>query len=296
MASVFMRRSFDAGRTWDAPRAVLHNESAGRMVAQQAVPVSSRSALLLLNIIPKHVPCGPGRQRCGKCVTYVSRSDDQGETWSSAQPLPGQSTWGSGVGNGIILSTGRLIAPRRADCCDCSGEPQAYVLMSDDKGYTWRAGARLALGWTECSVAELPNGSVVLSARALHGRAVDLPRHRRLFARSDDGGLTWAQTWGFSGRGGPLKDPDCFGSLASTPSSPALFFANPNSAKRRANMTIHRSLDGGVTWAAWRSVYDGQAAYSALTMMQRGQRMGLAFERDRRYKHVSFVRVAVRPP
>ena len=48
----------------------------------------------------------------------------------------------------------------------------------------------------ESSVAELPhNRSVVLTARALHGRARDFPHARRLFARSDNGGETWAHTW-----------------------------------------------------------------------------------------------------
>ena len=49
----------------------------------------------------------------------------------------------------------------------------------------------MAFGWTESSVAELRNGSVILTARALKGKlAADFPGHRRLFARSDDGGET----------------------------------------------------------------------------------------------------------
>ena len=306
-AAVFCRRSLDGGRSWDAPRAVLRNSSAA-MVAQQAIPISATTVVLLLNIVPLAAPCGPGKRRCPACVTYASRSIDRGDTWSVPMPLPGTDVLGSGVGSGIILSSGRILAPRRADCCDCSGQPRSYVLISDDSGRTWRAGARLARGWTECSIAEIfNNGSILLTARALRANAADHPGHRRLFARSDDGGLSWARTWSFSGSvGSALRDPDCFGSLASAPAPDvpggwAVFFANPASPRRRANMSIHISLDGGSSWEAWRHVYHGPSAYSALAVLGVGgghahpgrAKLALAFERDRRYRHVSFVRLTV---
>lgn len=313
-AAVFVRRSTDDGRTWDAPRAVLRNASAA-MVAQQALPASLHgdAIILLLNIIPAHVPCGPNRRHCGKCVTHMSRSIDGGETFSPPLPLPNPETFGSGVGNGLVLTTGRVLAPRRADCCDCSGEPKAYVLYSDDGGASWRAGARLAYGWTECSLAELGNGSIVLTARALHGRlAADFPGHRRLFARSDDGGVSWARTWAFAGttrrRGGTrsdprggLADPDCFASLSSVPSAAAalsgggviLYLAHPASSRRRANLSVHRSHDGGNSWRLWRRVYPGQSAYSALLAYgpAHARELAVAFERDQRYRHLSFMRL-----
>ena len=184
-AAVYLRRSFDAGRSWERGRAIIRNASAA-MIAQQALPSGEPGGvILLLNVMPFSVPCGLGKKRCGACVTYMCRSSDNGATWSSLTPLRDVSTHGSGVGNGIVLRSGRLLAPRRADCCDCSGVPRSYVLISDDHGIRWRAGAKLPHGWTESSVAELPNGSVVLTARALHGRyARDHPGKRRLFAIS----------------------------------------------------------------------------------------------------------------
>lgn len=310
-AAVIMSRSMDGGRSWEAANAILRNETAA-MVAQQALPSGLvDGAILLLNVIPFHVPCGPGKKRCGACVTYVSRTIDQGRSWTPPKPLRAPAMHGSGVGNGIVLRVGkyrgRLVAPRRADCCDCSGEPRAYALLSDDAGLSWRAGAKLAWGWTESSVAELSNGSVVLTARALHGRAArDFPGMRRLFAISHDGGETWARRWAFKAKdsvtSSSLRDPDCFASIASAPagsgSSSAgdvptpdeLFLAIPTSSRRRANMTVHRSLDGGVSWRAWTSVYPGASAYAALVALNRGKRLGILFERDR-YKHISFARI-----
>lgn len=298
-AAVYLRRSFDAGRRWEPATAIIRNTSSA-MIAQQAVPSGEPGGVvLLLNNVPFKVPCGLGKKRCGPCVTYASRSSDSGTTWSPLVPLLDPSTHGSGVGNGIALRSGRLLAPRRADCCDCSGEPRSYVLISDDRGVHWRAGAKLAFGWTESSVAELPNGSVVLTARALHGRSArDHPGKRRLFAISHDAGASWAKTWAFSGKEmdatSPLRDPDCFASLAastvgsgaSTSVTSTLFIANPTSARRRTNLTIHRSTDGGASWRLWRSIYGGPSAYAALTSLPHGQKLAVAFERDR-FKHIS---------
>lgn len=302
-AAVYLRRSFDAGRSWERGRAIIRNASAA-MIAQQALPSGEPGGvILLLNVMPFSVPCGLGKKRCGACVTYMCRSSDNGATWSSLTPLRDVSTHGSGVGNGIVLRSGRLLAPRRADCCDCSGVPRSYVLISDDHGIRWRAGAKLPHGWTESSVAELPNGSVVLTARALHGRSArDHPGKRRLFAISHDAGETWARTWAFSGKDSDgssvLRDPDCFASLEATTSSSsrassapikaggALFLAHPSSARRRMNLTIHSSTDGGASWQLWRRVYAGSSAYAALTTLSHGQKLAVAFERDR-FKHIS---------
>ena len=73
---------------------------------------------------------------------------------------------------------------------------QSFVLFSDDQGATWTAGERLAEGWTECQVAELRNGSLLLTARMAGAPWLSKPGvrsdRRRGFARSDDGGATWA--------------------------------------------------------------------------------------------------------
>ena len=122
--------------------AAIRNASAA-MIAQQALPSGEPGGvILLLNVMPFSVPCGLGKKRCGACVTYMCRSSDNGATWSSLTPLRDVSTHGSGVGNGIVLRSGRLLAPRRADCCDCSGVPRSYVLISDDHALGG-AGAKL---------------------------------------------------------------------------------------------------------------------------------------------------------
>ena len=66
------------------------------------------------------------------------------------------------------------------------------MMYSDDGGASWVAGQKMVLlpqyggGWTECQVAELSNGSVLLTSRNLF--APTSGQGPRLMARSDDGG------------------------------------------------------------------------------------------------------------
>ena len=74
---------------------------------------------------------------------------------------------------------------------------RSYALFSDDQGLTWTAGQLLPAGWTEDQLAEMKNGSILMTSR-LEGRGfpqwqpdpnngTDPRNHRRGFARSDDG-------------------------------------------------------------------------------------------------------------
>ena len=62
-------------------------------------------------------------------------------------------------------------------------------------GVSWTAGQLLPKGWTECQVAEMQNGSLLMTSR-MYGRPWLTPGRpmrsdlRRGFARSDDGGWT----------------------------------------------------------------------------------------------------------
>ena len=104
----------------------------------------------------------------------------------------------------------------------------------------------------------------------------------RLFARSDDGGATWAANWS---AGADIVDSYCEASLLGAPAAGRLYFGNPF-AKRRDNYSVHVSTDGGRTWPVGRVLYPGGAAYSDLTWTRRGQ-LAFLFERDN-YRSVAF--------
>ena len=195
------------------------------------------------------------------------------------------------------------------------------VLISSDSGATWRAGGPTppatdgsqAFGWTECQAAELSNGSVVLTSRALQpvgGQGVALLPVQRRFAISHTGGETWARSWGFPGdqTGGAGPGYNTEASLISAPQGERLLLSKPtagckggkwpcNHNEYRRNMTVASSSDGGSSWSVedWGLAYLGLAAYSDMTVLPDG-RIGLAFERGttQEYRFVSFV--ALTPP
>jgi hypothetical protein len=111
---------------------------------------------------------------------------------------------GGGINHGIELQrgkhAGRLVFARRFDgALRLRGDPsdltpymRSFILFSDDNGATFTVGQLLPASWTECEVAELKNGSLLMTARiegcvAAYGRNTTSCGHERGFARSDDG-------------------------------------------------------------------------------------------------------------
>lgn len=131
-------------------------------------------------------------------------------TWSTPQLLsvtnsPGEHYTGGGLNHGIQLRNGphkgRLAMARRFDCRPAGAGTKeymrSYVLFSDN-GSDWHAGELLPEGWTECQVAEMGNGSLLMTSRLEHTFPKwqpfpsnttwpnpDRQNKRRAFARSD---------------------------------------------------------------------------------------------------------------
>ena len=229
-------------------------------------------------------------------IRLADPSANQTEPWGG-----GDRTFGGGLASGIALRggphKGRLLAALRHDC-GCSDSPASFVVYSDDHGATWTGGALLPEagedfpgrpptppnqtngargGWTECQVAELRNGSVLLTSRNLYAKSSGLAA--RMFARSDDGGANWAQIW--SSMNDPqlgLADTYCEGSMVAVPDRGVLYFGEPSAGGRRANFAISSSIDGGLAWQQLTDVFGGGSAYSDLTITGQGE-VGFAFER-----------------
>lgn len=141
--------------------------------------------------------------------------------------------------------------------------------------------------WTECEVAELKNGSVLMSSRNFCGTSSGYGP--RLFARSDDGAQTWAKNWS-AGHGTDifLPDPYVEGSVLGDPSNGIVYFGNPsNSHKQRANMSIHASQDGGLSWPDSAVVYPGSTGYSDIAFAHNKSYIAALFESDA-YNHILF--------
>ena len=299
----FVSRSHDGGASWSQQKILLVPD--GYMINGPVYDDTTKTLFLFFTLcFAAHAP-----KRCLPCQRAFLTSSDDGQSWSNLTNLSDPATQGFGLTHGIMSSKGRLIFSSRhgwcRDGCGDATKGQDTIIFSDDHGATWEAGAETATGWTESSVAELRNGSLLLASRQYgHGRST---RPSHAFARSDDGGASWSQSWPWQGPGS-----NCQSSLISEPDRSALYFATPHlpadevTADIRRNLTVYTSTDGGLDWQAVAVVYDGLSAYSDMAVLAAAPSMGMApssrsslgvlFERGvhgKQYTSVGFTVVAV---
>ncbi|MFO0877393.1 MAG: sialidase family protein [Gemmataceae bacterium] len=257
-----LKRSTDGGRTW-LPLQVVARD--GENTVGNPCPVFDATSgaihLLLTHNLGKD---NEHKIRTGTAAgtrsVWLTTSRDEGATWSKPRDITGsvkRSNWtwyATGPGVGIQLASGRLVVP-----CDHTEAKtlamRSHVILSDDHGATWRLGGVLDALTNECQVAERRDGTLQLNMRSYHGKS------RRAVSTSKDGGLTWTPV----SLEETLVEPVCQASLIrwGNRKDNRFLFANPAS-KRRENLTLRSSEDGGATWTASRVLHPGPAAYSCL--------------------------------
>jgi sialidase-1 len=264
-----LKRSFDQGRTWSPMQVVA--DHGPDTIGNPCPVVDRRNGVIWLPLTgnpgwatQKQILAGEGTR-----TLWMSRSTDDGATWMPPVEITGAVkdpswTWcATGPGNAIQLASGRLLVP-----CDYAPRgttrEHSWVMYSDDLGTTWKRGGELPEGSGESQVAELPDGALLLNARADRG-------HRRLTARSRDGGLTWTDF----APDEALVEPHCQASLIRH--GRRLLFSNP-AAETRIRMTVRGSGDGGRTWSSGKLLHEGPSAYSSLAVLRDGS-IGCLFER-----------------
>ena len=225
---------------------------------------------------------------------YVSRSTDDGKTWS--EPLMIQKGWCGAIRSMIQLKSGRIVLVGQKVI------PWRHVSLtyvSDDRGKTWKASNLLDMeskdggdhgGTMEGTVAELSDGRVYILLRTTRGWFWE--------AFSSDGGLTWkglAQS--------KLRSSTCCGQLAALADGRlALLWnrptdENPRDIRSREELSIAFSTDDAKSWTnpvvvSKRPLLSGEPYYMArqsypylyerrpgefwITAMQGGLRMKIA--------------------
>jgi sialidase-1 len=203
---------------------------------------------------------------------FVLTSGDDGNSWSTAREITtdvkkADWTWyATGPCNGIQMQSGkhkgRLVIP-----CDhieaVSKKYFSHSIHSDDGGQTWELGGTTPTDMVnECTVAELPNGKLLLNMRNYNATRV------RQTSVSGDGGKTWSALNPDS----TLIEPVCQGSLLTFKQGrkSVLAFSNPASQKSRTNMTVRLSYDQGRTWKSAQVLHAGPSAYSNLVQLPNG--------------------------
>ncbi len=200
---------------------------------------------------------------CGQFI--LAYSDNEGKTWSKPINItaevkrlgdPDTAEWGlvfQGPGAGIAMADGTLVFPAQIWGHNGGSPHHGLLVYSKDHGKTWQSSKAMPFGGSESTVAQLPDGSLLLNTREGGGPGT------RITARTTDLGQTWEKL-----NTSPLRQPGNLCQAALLAVGDKLYFSNPNSGKRDT-MTLRVSADNGLTWSSG-VVYDprGCAGYSSL--------------------------------
>jgi sialidase-1 len=208
----------------------------------------------------------------------VSSSTDEGENWTAPKEITSSVkkenwTWyATGPCHGIQLkygeNKGRLVIP-----CDHieAGNKKYYshIIYSDDNGKNWQLGGTSSQDQVnECTVAELPDGKLILNMRNY-----DRTQKSRKISFSHDAGMSWSAIQPDTA----LIEPICQASMLFTEENETLWFLNPASESSRTNMTLKSSNDSGKTWQTVKVLNSGASAYSDLTLIDKNS-LGCLYE------------------
>jgi Neuraminidase (sialidase) len=324
---ILMRRSEDAGRTWEPARPLVRQSDLPKDVVHNAAAVAAghgQSATFTIGNPTWITDSASGATHLLYCVEYsrafIITTRDAGRTFSEPREITAtfdtfrlrdRYEWrviATGPGHGVRLSTGRLVAPVwLSTSTDDPHHPSVCAtIYSDDGGATWLAG-EIAVQNTsftpnpnESAIAEVSPSRVLFSART------ESTRNRRTLVWSGDGATSWSNPV----QADELLEPICMAALASLeyPGLPGalILFSNPASLeprskanpsapwRKRQNLTLRASYDGGNTWTESLVLHPGPSAYSDLATSPDGT-VYCFYECGERstYETLTFARLAV---
>lgn len=295
-----LSRSVDGGETWEKPRPIMDMGTFGGLPEDQNgcsdpnILVDKTTGDIFVSAVWTHGKPGthqwsgkgsePGLKLNQSSQFMVVRSSDDGRTWSMPENLttklknPDWHLFAPAPGNGITMVDGTLVMPTAGR--DETGLPFSNLIWSKDHGKTWNRSIPARSDTTECAIAELSNGSLMLNMRDNRNRKDKSKTNGRAVSVTTDLGGTWTV---HSSDHHSLPEPVCMASLIShklKDGRTVLFFSNPNHKSKRRNMTVRMSLDDGKTWPKHVVLDRDGGAYSSLVMVNRDT-LGILFESSR---------------
>ena len=292
-----LSRSTDGGETWARPVPIMDMKKFGGLPQDQNgcsdpnILVDRKTGEILVSAVWTHGKPGthqwvgkgsePGHSIHKSSQFMMVRSKDDGLTWSEPENWtkrlkdPKWCLFAPAPGNGINLMDGTLVMPTQGR--DATGLPFSNFMWSRDHGKSWTLSSPARDNTTECSVAELKGGSLMLNIRDNRNRKDKSKTNGRAVSVTHDMGKTWEV---HSSDHGVLPEPVCMASLIShdlKDGRRVLFFSNPNSKHRREKMTVRMSLDQGKTWPKSILLDRKGGAYSSLSMVN-DRTLGILYE------------------
>ena len=329
-ACKLLMRSHDGGKTWGESRLLKYK---GYPDSVGGVPIYDEvnDTLIYFGRTREWIP---GMEQEGRLLNeydqilgrvlerfWIAKSTDGGLTWSDFKEtfIDAPEEWRvkncPTPGIGIQLKNqkdpsknGRLIVPSNHIGSNENGRNDfgAHVLVSDDFGDSWHISAiQDYVGGTECMLAELSDGTLILNARS----QASIPANHYLQSVSLDGGDTFISNTAVES----LYDPCCHSGFDSAvvDGKDYLFLTAPTGELgdpwpcldvmgrwgKREMMTLYMSADRGQTYKAIRqlSPKDEFAAYSALLTTSTGTLL-CAWEsgpEDNLYRDIKFTRLDI---
>lgn len=256
---IVLKRSFDDGETWKPIQLVV--EDGPNTIGNPSPVVDQKTGIIWLVFCKNNIQ------------VYVMKSEDDGKTWSKPEEITkyvkedGWYWYATGPCHGIQLHNDKLVIP-----CDHKRGPRlphkthySHVIYSEDNGSSWEIGGIIGPYMNECTIVQTCEGSLYLNMRNYTHQ--DPSPHMRVFAWSEDDGITWSDV-GFDKS---LIEPICQASIIRftdvfNHDKNRILFSNPASSNKRERMTVRLSYDECKTWSVSKLLYPGPSAYSDLAI------------------------------
>lgn len=262
---IVLKRSTDGGISFPASKVLLESKDGQSWTNPTIVQDKKTNELFLFYALNHH--------NTSTQVFYITSKDD-GVSWSEATEITSlfddnQNGWTfhlPGPGHGIQLKNKRMLVPvwHRKSISFAPAERKYGVncIYSDDHGKTWKVGSDAPVGeFNESQIVEQRNGDILLIGRTHTGREGSF--QAKVISRNK--GLSWSAGMeydkGLTGRA-------CDIGLVRYAMKPNIILVSqPAGLKKRSDLTIRLSRDGGKTWPIKKLLQEGSATYSDLAMM-----------------------------
>ncbi len=262
---IVMRRSTDKGKSFSASRILVESRDGESWANPTAVQDRKTKQVFLFYAL--------NEKNVGSRLFYICSKDD-GLNWSQPTELTylfekNNNDWTfhlPGPGHGIQLNNKHLLVPvwhRRAVSFPANERRYGVnCLYSDDHGKTWKTGGDTPTGeLNESQIVEQPNGDVLLIGRTHAGQNGAW----QAAVTSKDGGISWSNPIDYvEGLTGRVCD---IGLTRHSFKPDILLVSQPADLKKRKDLTVRMSRDGGKTWPVSKLLEEGGATYSDLAVL-----------------------------
>lgn len=266
--NIVIRRSFDDGKTWSPIERIIDyplGESASD--ASMILDKTTNKIFLFFNYM------NLDNEKDIYYLKYIS-SVNNGFSWSDPIDITDQISKAGWEKDFKFITSGRGIQTKKGDLLHCLVNLQkgTYVFGSKDHGKTWFITKSPVSPGDESKIVELNDGTWMVNSR-VNNKGI------RYSHTSINGGRDW-----ITKKENDLIDPGCNASFikydyGEYKKKNLFILSNINNLKERKEIVVRYSLDEGKNWSYPKKVYNGEAAYSSMTILKNGE-IGLFFEKD----------------